>query len=95
MNWPFAEWGAEAVFFGHCHSYERLEVGGIPYIVTGFGGGGGLYQWGEIDEHSVERYNSGFGAVLVEITPESLIISAQTVADGQIDEILIKKPESK
>jgi hypothetical protein len=38
MDWPFAAWGAEAVFAGHDHDYERLEVSGIPYFVAGMGG---------------------------------------------------------
>jgi hypothetical protein len=44
MRWPFEEWGASAVFFGHDHDYERFmldkNVDGkkIPYVVVGTGG---------------------------------------------------------
>lgn len=38
LRWPFAAWGADAVFAGHEHSYERLHVDGIPYFVNGSGG---------------------------------------------------------
>jgi len=41
MRWPFAQWGAEVVMAGHLHTYERLEVDGIPYFVNGAGGGRG------------------------------------------------------
>lgn len=35
MDWPFAEWGADAVFCGGAKFYERLEKNGIPYFVVG------------------------------------------------------------
>jgi len=38
LRWPFALWGADAVLSGHEHSYERLAVKGIPYIINGSGG---------------------------------------------------------
>ena len=39
-------YGVDAVFMGHHHSYERLLVNGITYIVTA-GGGAGLYELGQ------------------------------------------------
>jgi predicted phosphodiesterase len=41
----FEQYGVDAVFMGHHHSYERLEVNGITYIVTA-GGGAPLYELG-------------------------------------------------
>ena len=38
LRWPFAAWGADVVLSGDSHGYERLEVGGLPYIVNGAGG---------------------------------------------------------
>jgi hypothetical protein len=38
LQWPFRAWGATAVFTGHDHDYERLDVGGMPYVVVGTGG---------------------------------------------------------
>ena len=38
MQWPFKDWGADAVLTGHDHIYERLLVNGIPYFVNGIGG---------------------------------------------------------
>ena len=35
MRWPFTPWEADAVMAGHVHSYERLEVDGIPHFVVG------------------------------------------------------------
>ncbi len=39
----FERYGVDAVFMGHHHSYERLIVNDITYIVTA-GGGAGLYE---------------------------------------------------
>lgn len=38
MQWPFAQWGANAVLTGHDHHYERLFADGLPYFVNGLGG---------------------------------------------------------
>ena len=38
MQWPYASYGADAVFAGHDHTYERLSHDGIPYLVQGTGG---------------------------------------------------------
>ena len=39
----FERYGVDAVFMGHHHSYERVIVNGVTYIVTA-GGGAGLYD---------------------------------------------------
>lgn len=64
MRWPFAEWGADAVITGHDHTYERLQVDGIPYFVNGVGGGA-IYYFEEIDPASQFRYADDHGAMLV------------------------------
>lgn len=38
VRWPFQTWGADIVFTGDVHAYERLEVSGFPYINCGTGG---------------------------------------------------------
>src|SRR5262245_38776843 len=32
LQWPFKAWGASLVISGHDHLYERLSVGGLPFI---------------------------------------------------------------
>lgn len=39
---PLLEGRVDAVLAGHNHTYERFDVGGIPYVTTG-GGGARLY----------------------------------------------------
>ena len=34
MQWPFKEWGADAVIAGHDHVYERIISDGLPYFVN-------------------------------------------------------------
>lgn len=43
-NWAplFSQAGVDMVLSGHEHNYQRFEVGGVEYVVSG-GGGAGLY----------------------------------------------------
>ena len=69
LQWPFFVWGADAVFSGHAHLYERLVLEGIPYFVNGLGGRWktliAIHRFGEVSEHSQVRYNRDYGAQLV------------------------------
>jgi hypothetical protein len=67
MQWPFAEWGADVVFSGHDHTYERISRDGILYFVNGLGGAS-RYDFEDIVEGSQVRYNEDFGAMLVEVS---------------------------
>jgi uncharacterized repeat protein (TIGR01451 family) len=66
-QWPYAEWGADAVFSGDEHNYERLLVDGFPYLVNGLSGSSGVtgFQSTPLAE-SVTRYNQKHGAIFVE-----------------------------
>ncbi len=69
MQWPYAEWGADAVFAGHAHLYERLHDGEIPYFVNGTGGRWRSlpqhHRFGSAEDESQVRYNRDYGAQLV------------------------------
>src|SRR4029453_1835095 len=67
MQWPFEAWGADVVLAGHHHDYERLQVGGIPYFVTGLGGAG-IYQFQTPLPESQARYNAMHGSLFVHAT---------------------------
>jgi hypothetical protein len=54
LQWPFSAWGADAIFSGHAHLYERLVLDGIPYFVNGLGGVGRL-SW---QSTALEKYQS-------------------------------------
>ena len=69
VQWPFANWGADAVIAGHAHLYERLYYDGIPFFINGLGGRWltipKIHYFGERDERSQVRYNKDYGAQLV------------------------------
>ena len=64
MQWPFAEWGADAVFQGHDHNYERVRVDDLPYFVSGLGGLG-PYGFPRETPGSEFRYSASSGAMRV------------------------------
>ena len=57
MQWPFAQWGADAVMSGHAHDYERIVRDGIVYFVNGLGGAS-RYNFGTPVTGSAFRYNA-------------------------------------
>lgn len=90
LQWPYEEWGASAVFAGHEHSYERLRVGGMTYIVAGLGGAS-LYNFNAPLKGSQLRVAGDFGAVLVDV-PESqvsMIVRTITVKSLLVDHVAI------
>ena len=70
-RWPYAEWGATAVFAGHDHTYERLSIDGTLYFVNGLGGGA-IYDFVQVVDGSQIRYNADYGAILIQATPERI-----------------------
>jgi tartrate-resistant acid phosphatase type 5 len=67
MDWPFKAWGADTVFTGHVHNYERLRsAAGLQYFVNGQGGVT-THAFGAIHPSSELRYNAKDGAQLVEV----------------------------
>ncbi len=90
MQWPFEEWGASAVLAGHDHTYERLQIGGIPYFVNGLGGGA-IYYFGNILDGSLARYNSDWGAMLVQADQHKIVFQFYSRRGELIDEYTVGK----
>ena len=65
LQWPFAEWGADAVLAGHDHIYERIMQDGIPYFINGLGGGSIYSLEAPSIAGSEIQYNDDYGAMLV------------------------------
>lgn len=87
VQWPFAEWGADLVVAGHDHTYERLLIDGIPYVVNGTGGAP-LYGFPVVLPESVVRDNSAHGAqrcaaTKATLTCDYLVVDA-SVPDGRL-----------
>jgi tartrate-resistant acid phosphatase type 5 len=64
MQWPYQAWGADAVLAGHDHTYERLQIGEIPYFVNGLGGMSRYPFFWQI-AGSQARFSDDYGAMLV------------------------------
>ena len=92
MRWPFQKWGADLVLSGHDHTYERLEVDGLTYIVNGLGGGG-IYDFSDPLPESLVRYNEDHGAMLITVDSQSLNIQFINIRGEVIDSVtLYPKP---
>jgi tartrate-resistant acid phosphatase type 5 len=72
LRWPFEAWGAAAVIAAHEHTYERLQVGGIPMFVNGLGGAS-PYLFAFALPQSQVRYNRDYGAMLVVVQGSDII----------------------
>ena len=84
MRWPFKAWGASLVLSGHDHTYERLQVDGLPYIVNGLGGQA-RYNFNLVLPQSLVRYNADFGAMRLEASACVLNIEFVNVQGQVVD----------
>jgi tartrate-resistant acid phosphatase type 5 len=92
MQWPFRQWGASAVISGHDHLYERLIIHGLPYFVVG-SSGKSLYDFIDPLPGSIARYNSDFGALLVEASPQSIVFRFINRSGRTVDEYFLTSEE--
>ena len=80
LQWPFQAWGATAVLAGHDHTYERILKNGFPYFVNGLGGRS-IYSFSSTPEPgSMVRYNSDYGAMLIEVNADSINFKFYSIA---------------
>jgi hypothetical protein len=84
MRWNFKDWGASAVMAGHDHIYERLSVNGLTYFVNGLGGAS-RYDYGTVLSSSQVRYNSNYGAMLVNADSDSIMFRFINTAGTVVD----------
>lgn len=90
MQWPFAAWGADAVFAGHDHTYERLSVDGLPYFVVGLGGAG-AYAFPQVLRESKVRYNEAHGAMSIAVGDRDITFEFVDVDGELIDTFTLTK----
>ena len=90
MQWPYEDWGADVVFAGHDHTYERIlkDDNGddviMPYFVNGLGGRS-RYSFGSPISGSQVRYRDDYGAMLIEVNDDSITFQFYTHAGQLID----------
>ena len=95
LQWPFTAWGADVVLAGHDHLYERLFRDGIPYFVNGLGGHPTLYPFGAPIPGSQKRYNSDYGAMLVDASATQIIFKFITRTGLIIDSYTLNNLSAK
>jgi hypothetical protein len=99
MQWPFEEWGADAVLAGHDHDYERVmkDRNGdgvrMPYFVSGLGGKS-RRPFLARTSGSVKRYSDAFGALFVTATDTSLLFEFRNTSNTLIDSYSMTKSAS-
>ena len=84
MRWPFEEWGAEAVMAGHDHTYERLEVGQIPYFTVGLGGSS-IYDFVTVLPETRMQYRDDYGALRATADPHGITFEFVNVSGTVVD----------
>jgi hypothetical protein len=90
MQWPYETWGADVVLTGHAHVYERVIRSGFPYIVNGLGGAG-IHTFKTPIRGSELRYNSDYGAMLVQADSSRMTLSFSTRTGKVIDTYVLDK----
>lgn len=87
MQWPYAQWGADAVLAGHDHHYERIERDGAVFLVNGLSGSPKVYPIGAPIEGSQVRFNETHGALFANATATRLSFSFVTGGGKTIDTV--------
>ncbi len=90
MQWPYRAWGIDLVLAGHDHDYERLEVGGVTYVVNGLGGNS-PYAFEAPVEGSRLRFNEHHGALFLEVSAEKLSLRFVTSDGKKVDELTLTR----
>lgn len=84
------EHGVQVVFTGHHHNYQRLQVDGVTYVVTG-GGGAPLYAIQEQDLELV-AYALEYHAVLVTLDGSELTAVTVSAEGEELDRFALELP---
>ena len=74
---------------GHEHSYERLTVDGVPYVVNGSGGRELRPEMSQEHEDSVVFYGEDYGALFVKGCASHLSFQFQSVSEGTVDQFTL------
>lgn len=91
LRWPYGAWGASAVLAGHDHTYERLLVGGVPYLVNGLGGAP-RYDFGTPLPESQARHAASHGAQLVLADRGRITFRFHDTGGALVDRVELRAP---
>lgn len=96
LRWNYAGWGANIVFSGHTHNYERHYQDSINYVITSLGGA----KQGTWDTTGVMRpgtkyhYKGGFGATFVTVGKDSMLVETILINRDTIDRFAVYPDKS-
>jgi hypothetical protein len=93
LQWPYARWGATAVFSGHDHTYERISRDGIYYFVNGLGGKS-IYTFTTPVAGSQVRYAVNYGAMRVDAAEDSIVFEFITRTSVSIDRVALYRKDT-
>lgn len=82
LQWPYRQWGADLVLAGHDHCYERFELDGLSYVVSGLGGSS-LYGFGDSEPGSVARFSGQYGVLIFDADADEMRLAFHSV-DGEL-----------
>ena len=89
MQWAFAGMGIDLVLAGHDHIYERIETGGVTYVVNG-SGGKDLYACSSPRvAGSIVCDDTHFGALLLSASEAQLTARMMATDGSVIDEFVV------
>lgn len=94
MQWPFVDWGTDAVLSGHDHLYERLEVDGLVYFTNGLGGHAAIYDFLNILPQSLVRYNDSHGAMRIQATSGWLLFEFINIQGEIVDSFTLETAQA-
>ena len=95
MQWPFEDWGVDAVLCGHDHTYERIlrddnnDTDSLVYFVNGLGGRP-PYSFSSPIEGSAVRYNAANGAMFVTASTSRLVLEFYAITPDTTGELIDK-----
>ena len=91
FRFPFAQWGICMVMSGHDHTLQHLPIDNVHYVVNGIGGGS-IHEFEEILENTEFRLSGSYGAVFLEIRPDTLGVRFVTVPGNVVHSFDIPAP---
>ncbi len=89
MRWPFKAWGADLILSGHDHTYERLVIDGLTYVVNGLGGESKYGIRNPRELGSIIGYDDEYGALFAEVKSDGVHFHFKDFAENIIDEFVI------
>ncbi len=95
MRWPFKQWGADAVFSGHIHNMQQMDVNGLPYYVIGSSGNSNLSAVTGPPPDATGLFSNDSSYGFMDVDANMLVLSLQFVSSSGVvlNTSVIPEPE--